>query len=531
MRSWTAKIDSLQMRRSLLHGWGKLQGSGEAPGKAWLEICRADGSVGKIPAIIGKHHQNAEGCSSKIDFVLYGALEEVPGSQNSYALILEWTEDKRIQLTVKPPLHIPASHGIAGIIALPWQHYFTRGMRLLRQGQWNLMLAKVARMILASFPSRRDPARFLQWMQAEGKPQALVIDHDLGGGANLYRRSLMDRMAVDGYAAILLFAHHGILAYQLTGKRGRNTRTAYVEELSTLFGVLRGANFKRLVFNNILSFPAPLDMVEGLTDWLRQKPIEHFLFLMHDHYCICPSWLLLNDAGRYCGIPNTSVCASCLPANTSPFLEFARGIDIASWRAAWGSLLQEADEIRCFSDATRNLVLRAHPGINRERVSVVPHTLDHVRPRRVVLRDPGWPVIGVIGHIDYHKGRDVVRELAEHIRSTASPAHVVVIGTINVDLPTERATITGPYNTDQLPDLLERHGVNVGFFPSICPETFSYVTEEMIRMGLPILAFDLGAPGERVSTYDRGMVIPIESPDRIMDAVEKLYEAYVRTMP
>jgi glycosyltransferase involved in cell wall biosynthesis len=390
------------------------------------------------------------------------------------------------------------------------------------------MVGKLAKMIHALFFSGWDPVRLLKWVEAERKPLVLVIDHDLGGGANLYRYSLMDRLISEDFAPVLLSCHHGILAYQLVAKRGSRTRTAHVEDLNTLFEALSGANFRRVVLNNILSFPAPLILVDTLTNWLRQKEIKQFLFLIHDHYCICPSWLLLNDAGKYCGIPDIAVCANCLPANASAFLEFARGIDIITWRAAWGTLLQEACEIRCFSNTTRNLLLRAHPELNQERVSVVPHTLDHVRLRKVVLKDPGWPVIGVIGHIGYHKGGEVVRDLANHIRRVGKKTRIVVIGTIEYDLPKESATITGPYRPEQLPELLEAHGVNIGFFPSVCPETFSYVTEEMIMMGLPVLVFDLGAPGERVAQYTSGRVIPLGSSESIFEATEILYNDYVR---
>lgn len=532
MVSWTADIESLQTRHFLLHGWGKLQGSGEPPSKAWLESRRGgDGGVGKIPAIFGKLHRSDDGHYTNIDFVLYGALEETHGTQDEFSLVLEWPDGKRMHLITPPPRRAPPSRGMARVMALPWKHYFTRGMQLVRHGQSGLLLGKLARMIPAFFSSGWDPMRLLQWVEMEGKPLALVIDHDLGGGANLYRYSLMDRLATEGFAPILLSAHHGILAYQLVAKRGRRTRTAHVEDLNVLFEALSGANFGRVVFNNILSFPAPIALADVLTNWLRQKGIEQFIFLVHDHYCICPSWLLLNDAGKYCGIPDTSVCASCLPANASPFLEFARGIDIVSWRAAWGALLQEAGEIRCFSNATRNLLLRAHSEVNRERVSVVPHTLHHVRLRQVVLKDPGWPVIGVIGHIGYHKGGAVVRDLANYIRIAGKKARIVVIGTIEYDLPKESATITGPYRPEQLPEILETHGVNIGFFPSICPETFSYVTEEMIMMEIPILVFDLGAPGERVSAYGRGLVIPPGGSESIMDAVDKLYQTHIRNLP
>jgi hypothetical protein len=120
-------------------------------------------------------------------------------------------------------------------------------------------------------------------VEAEGKPLALVIDHDLGGGANLYRHSLMDRLAAESFAPILLSAHHGILAYQLAVRQGGRVRTAHVEDLNVLFAALSGANFKRVVFNNIISFPAPLALVDALTNWLMQKRTEQFLFLVHDH--------------------------------------------------------------------------------------------------------------------------------------------------------------------------------------------------------------------------------------------------------
>jgi glycosyltransferase involved in cell wall biosynthesis len=80
---------------------------------------------------------------------------------------------------------------------------------------------------------------------------------------------------------------------------------------------------------------------------------------------------------------------------------------------------------------------------------------------------------------------------------------VVVIGEVDIGLASERLKVTGVYRRDDLVDLIEAHGVNLLFFPSICPETFSYVTEEMILLGLPVVAFDLGAPGERLKSYGK----------------------------
>jgi glycosyltransferase involved in cell wall biosynthesis len=61
--------------------------------------------------------------------------------------------------------------------------------------------------------------------------------------------------------------------------------------------------------------------------------------------------------------------------------------------------------------------------------------------------------------------------------------------------------VTGPYRHEDLVNLIEANRLNLFFLPSICPETFSYVTEEMIRLEVPIVAFDLGAPGDRLRDY------------------------------
>src|SRR5205814_9892192 len=67
--------------------------------------------------------------------------------------------------------------------------------------------------------------------------------------------------------------------------------------------------------------------------------------------------------------------------------------------------------------------------------------------------------------------------------------------------------ISGPYRHHELVDLIEAHRINLFFFPSVCPETFSYVTEEMIALEVPIVAFDLGAPGERLRGYERARLV------------------------
>jgi glycosyltransferase involved in cell wall biosynthesis len=206
------------------------------------------------------------------------------------------------------------------------------------------------------------------------------------------------------------------------------------------------------------------------------------------------------------------------------FLEFAAGTDISRWRQHWNALLECASEIRCFSVASRNLMMRAYPSLKPDIITIVPHRIEHVLLRKVTLTNLSYPVIGVIGHIATHKGSKIVQAVAEHIKRSGIHARIVVVGNIDVHLPPDIATITGPYRPELLPEILEMHSVNIGFFPSIWPETFSYVAEEMMVMGLPLVTFDIGAPGERVASYPRGCVLPFVEADVLLEKILAHYE-------
>ncbi len=66
---------------------------------------------------------------------------------------------------------------------------------------------------------------------------------------------------------------------------------------------------------------------------------------------------------------------------------------------------------------------------------------------------------------------------------------------------------TGRYDKANLPSLIAQSGANIFLFPSIWPETFSYVTHELIACGVPLCCFDLGAPAEALDCYAAGLVL------------------------
>jgi glycosyltransferase involved in cell wall biosynthesis len=197
---------------------------------------------------------------------------------------------------------------------------------------------------------------------------------------------------------------------------------------------------------------------------------------------------------------------------------------IPAWRASWGRCLAAADEVRCFSGSTRMLLLRGHPGLDPSRVTVVPHKVGFQPSRLPQLRHADPLVIGVLGHISVQKGALIVQDVLCGLEREHPASRIVVVGTLDLALKSSRLVVTGPYQRENLVGLIESHGINMILFPSICPETFSYVIEEAMLLRMPIVAFDLGAPGERLRDYDRGRLASAIDAGAALSAMIRLHD-------
>ncbi|MGD9511807.1 MAG: glycosyltransferase [Geminicoccaceae bacterium] len=380
--------------------------------------------------------------------------------------------------------------------------------------------------ILGPFPSGRLLAALDASPEAAGRLRLdlLTIDHALGGGANRYRNQRLSGLPPD--AAL------GLLTYRVQERRyaldlrlaGRHVSIVAADQ-AELAGLLRRLSPASTLLNNLVSYPEPLALLDLLRELAAQGPLE---VPLHDYYPLCPSFTLLDEQGRFCGLPGPRRCAACLAAIDLPLPGQGSIRDIGRWRAAWAALLGAADRIVCFSGASMELLLRAHQNLDPARIELRPHQVDHV-PTRTLRLDPRAELhIGVVGEISPAKGAAVVAELARHLRASGSPVRLSVIGTVAEEY---RAGLfqTGRYRAADLPELIERTGVNVCLVPSIWPETFCYVAEELLRLGMPVAVFDLGAPAERVRGAPRGLVLGSQEPARILAELQAWWATLARS--
>lgn len=366
-------------------------------------------------------------------------------------------------------------------------------------------------------------------LQTQGLDRiCLVLDHSMGGGANQFRREwVKERLTKVPTLAVLYFEVHG-----MTWALDLHMPTGQVLKLpcsSALPSLLAASNLIGEVFiNDVVSFPNPVRVPKWVSEWADSG--ASVTIAVHDYLVICPSPFLLNDAGRYCGVPGIDECRRCIQLNPNTFPVVKPGPDIVDWRQAWGISLGLAQQILCFSDSSRHHLMRAYPSLDIGKISVVPHrVVSFSKSVNVPIERPLH--LGVVGAIGVHKGADVLRNLVVEAAKTGCDLQITVFGTLEGANKHSQIIVTGPYQHDELPTLIESSEANVFLLPSICPETFSYVTHELIDLGLPLACFDLGAPADRVRDYVLGRVLPFGSAKQLLDDLINFHRDLQLTSP
>jgi glycosyltransferase involved in cell wall biosynthesis len=268
--------------------------------------------------------------------------------------------------------------------------------------------------------------------------------------------------------------------------------------------IFDGFVFNKILINCLVSFPKTTKILH-LVNSLQIRDNAKLIIAVHDYFTVCPSANLLNSSGKFCAIPDMETCRVCLPEHRNGFVSLAGETSVEKWRSAWRTLMKPGTELVCFSTSSLNLLTTAYPEVTG-MVNVLPHKPVPLRSVRIPAHPGGAVIVGVIGNISYHKGSQVVADLAKAISAAGAVVRIVVLGTISLHCPPEIVEYTGSYQRDELPDLAERHHINMVLMPSVCPETFSYVTHEVISMGLPLITLNLGAQADAARLYPKGRV-------------------------
>ncbi|GIX38290.1 MAG: hypothetical protein KatS3mg127_1529 [Silanimonas sp.] len=349
----------------------------------------------------------------------------------------------------------------------------------------------------------------------------VVIDHGMGGGANRYRDIRLDTLRKTGASVVLVTSDLPSLTYRLrlTDAASGMQVDCRVEDQVELLRVIESMSPTAIEINSLVGYDDVSAMLTAFIRMRRSHPALRFRFNLHDFHALCPSFTLMDMSGKYCGVPKHEVCRACLPANARFSLGMNAGIDIVDWRRAWAEWLALADERVAFSKSSLDIFSQGIPEVASLAWRVEPHVLDLTHLRTVEPRLDNPMVVVAVGHLNHAKGAELLGALARRAEERRLPLRFAVIGTVEGGAVPASVAVRGAFRRDQLCELLEAEGAGMAFLPSICPETYSYVTDELMATGLPIAVLDIGAPAERIASYHSGLLLPREGLDQQLDAL------------
>ena len=380
------------------------------------------------------------------------------------------------------------------------------------------------------------PARILldiaRLREAFGPVSILFFTHTRGGGIETYLENTRRSLFANGLGqvsrrAVVVQTHaQGFVKIVPFDRR----RMPYLPNL-------QGLNLERHkdLLGDILALLGPelihVNSFAGLSVTSIDRVMEAlansgtpYWHVWHDHQPLCPRLTFVDSEERYCGETDAARCVSCLSATHTTY-EWVR---IEDWRARFRSYLAGAEVV---SVPTEAAALRARRLADPGKVTIDPHPepeLSAVSPMERAARQDGVRHVLVLGAIGPHKGAYLLHAMIADARARALPLHFHVVGyTCMKEIATDtNVTVHGRYHGDG--DALARvRGVapDLALCASIWPETHLYTLSVPMALQIPLVAFDLGAQGERVRDYARGHVLDahvMEDPVGVNDALTGL---------
>lgn len=341
----------------------------------------------------------------------------------------------------------------------------------------------------------------------------LHLTHGLGGGTQRY---------VDDMQALPRTLDHEVAVLRPVNDRGEDKRIFLRFDRADVELKLRPDRIERVLsaieaqgvdilihVNSRLTFGSAF--LQTLLSGSRP-----YIVMLHDFQWYCPRVHLMDERHFYCGEPKPAVCQYCVSGGVdNDFGDQTTLIeqDLDAWLGFNEAILRGATMLLAPSNDTAERYRRRFELSN---IAIAPHP--EPRPQgatRFMARrsaSPGVLRVAVVGAIGVPKGFDVLVRLVERAARDRAPFFLTVIGFTPDDGRLTRyqnAEITGSYKASELGTLLTETDPDFVFLSSVWPETYSYVLSEIWETGYPVVAFDIGAPADRIRTTGGGILIPM----------------------
>lgn len=226
----------------------------------------------------------------------------------------------------------------------------------------------------------------------------------------------------------------------------------------------------------------------------------------HDYYMICPNVKLMDNSGQYCaGIcRGVGDCSQELwPSHNMPAL---KNNFVYEWRSICSEAITRAQVVVTTSRTAKRLFENFFGHLGK-KILILPHGRDFP-----LLRTRGGKYFGnrplrvlASNLTSSAKGLDFFRAVVEN--SDEKLVNFYLIGDIKRVPERNNLRVYGKYARDNFVRIASEIAPDIGFLPSMWPETYCHILTEMWASGLPVLGIKIGAVEERLTTHGGGWLL------------------------
>lgn len=349
----------------------------------------------------------------------------------------------------------------------------------------------------------------LCWRAGRKDASAILVTHEGGGGVDRVVAQRCAALRAAGQRPVVLRPSGGQCLVADGDGAYPNLLYRLPGELPELVRLLRADRPAHVELHHLLGHhPAVLELATALG-----VPWDAYV---HDYAWFCPRISLLSHGRRYCGEPDVAGCEACVSALGSKLDE---PLTVRALLARSAGVLGHARRVIAPSTNAATRLRRHFPAVH----PVVEAWGGEPPLALPTLRRAPRRRIAVVGAIGAEKGYNVLLACTRDARVRALPLEFVVAGHTEDDarlLAAGPVFVTGRYEEGEGVALVRAQGADLALLPSIWPETWCFALTCAWEAGLPVAAFDLGAPAERIRRAGRGWLFPLGLPvDRINDAL------------
>jgi GT2 family glycosyltransferase/glycosyltransferase involved in cell wall biosynthesis len=242
---------------------------------------------------------------------------------------------------------------------------------------------------------------------------------------------------------------------------------------------------------------------------------------LHDYLPICPTIQLIDDQGRFCGgtcTPGQGKCRTGMPwvRKDVPHLKHAW---VHEWKRRLTEVLAVTDALVAPTEAVRQTYLRAYPEFPAERIKRIEHGVDMPsRESEFTPQGIDEPIrILALGNINDQKGAKVLDSVLS-LDADRGALDLHILGAITPNYQS-LGRQHGTYTRERLPALIDEINPRLVVLLSPWGETFCYTLTEAWACGVPVVAADVGALGERVRAEGGGWVVNPHDPESVYETI------------